>query len=190
MEMERAGKMLARKMGNGKATKVEGGRRGGLGNEMLCFFHLWREIPRGVYILLIYIPTIQACGWGHHLIVFSCRLSLPFVYLLTRCRIRIRIRIRMRRISLATINHAMSLSFSLPVICTSRVWLVRGAMAMALPPSLHCNCHCGGRQYRRTAAQLQSSVVAFGLTRVSLGPVSASLSAGPCLVLKKFPKKS
>ena len=42
-----AGKMLARKRGNGKATKGGGGgRRGGLGNEMLCFFHLWREISR------------------------------------------------------------------------------------------------------------------------------------------------
>jgi len=122
-----------------------GGGREWPGNEMLCFFHLWREISRSpsgsLFILLIYIPTLQACGWGHPLIIFSCRsISLSFVYILTRCRIRIRI-----RISLATINHAMqcpSLSLSLS-LSEKEVWLVRGAMGMA--PSLHCNCHCGGQ---------------------------------------------
>jgi hypothetical protein len=41
----------------------------------------------------------------------------------------------------------MSLSLSLCLNCTSRVWLVRGVIASA-GASLHCNCHCGGQGHR------------------------------------------
>jgi len=79
MEMER-GRCLHARGGMGKLQKVEG-EAGGVAWGMRCFASSTfggksLALPRGVYILLVCIPTTLACGRGHHLIIFSCRLSI------------------------------------------------------------------------------------------------------------------
>lgn len=71
-------KMLARSSGEWKATKA----RGGVGNEMLCFFHLWREIQTFGSISAgssgLYTCYATHMGWGHthHVIFLTCLSTL------------------------------------------------------------------------------------------------------------------
>jgi hypothetical protein len=80
-------KMLARKRGNGKATKGRGGEvregRGGVAWGMRCFasstfrgksLALGEFIYSSTYRRAATIQAGQACGWGRRLMIFfSCR---------------------------------------------------------------------------------------------------------------------